>query len=239
MSIASTIVLSSQMALETQMDVIANNIANQSTPGYKAEEIDFSQYVQADGTESDSYVQTTGTSRDLRQGPLSKTGNLLDVALQGPGFIEVRTPTGTEYTRDGQFQLDAQNEIVTSQGYPVLTSGGQPIVLPAGTTAVTIARDGTISNGKVTLGQLGVVNFDQPGQLMPAGAGLFVTDQTARPVITGTKVMQGMIEGSNVDPIIAMTRLMAAARTSGSVKDFISSQASLEQNAIQTLGKTV
>lgn len=238
MSIASTIVLSSQMALETQMDVIANNIANQSTPGYKAEEIDFAQYVQSDGTESDAYVQTTGTSRDLRQGPLSKTGNSLDLALQGPGFIQVRTPTGIEYTRDGQFQLDAQNEIVTSQGYQVLTSGGAPIVLPNGTTAVTVARDGTISSGKTTLGQLGIVNFAQPGQLVPAGAGLFITDQSAQPV-TGTKVMQGMIEGSNVDPIIAMTRLMAAARTSGSVKDFISSQATLEQNAIQTLGKTV
>jgi flagellar basal-body rod protein FlgF len=238
MTIASTIVLSSQMALETQMDVLANNIANQSTPGYKAEQIDFAQYVQPDGTSTDAYVQTTGTSRDLKQGPISKTGNQLDVALQGPGFLQVKTATGTEYTRNGQFQLDAQNEIVTPQGYQVLSAAGQPILLPAGATAVTIAQDGTIASGKAVLGQVGVVNFAQPGQLVPAGAGLFVTDQTAQPA-TGTKVMQGMIEGSNVEPIIAMAQLMAAARQAGSVKEYLSSQASLEQNALQTLGKTV
>jgi flagellar basal-body rod protein FlgF len=238
MTIANSIALSSQMALETQMDVLSNNIANQSTPGYKSEEIDFTQYLQQDGTQSDAYVQTTGTSRDLHQGPISNTGNQLDVALKGPGFISVKTATGVEYTRNGQLQLDNQNELVTAAGYPVLNSAGQPIVLPTGTTNVTIAQDGTVSNGKGVLGQLGVVNFDQPGALVPAGGGLFVTDQTAQPA-TGTKVLQGMIEGSNVEPIIAMTRLMAAARSVGSIKDFVTSQATLEQNAIQTLGKVV
>lgn len=238
MSISSSIILSSQMALEVQMDVLANNIANQSTPAYKAEKIGFAQYLQDDGTSQDAYVQTTGTSRDLTQGPLNKTGNPLDLALRGPGFFSVQTPTGIKYSRNGQLQLDAQNELVTSDGYQVLGAGGQAIVLPTGTTAVTVGQDGTVSNGKTTIGQLGIVNFTQPAALIPAGGGLFVTDQTPQPA-TGTKVAQGMIEGSNVEPIIAMTQLMATARASGSAKDFITSQATLEQNALQTLGKVV
>lgn len=238
MNVANAIILSNQMALEEKMDVLANNIANQSTPAYKAEKLSFSQYLQTNGSESDAYVQTSGSTRDMSQGPLSKTGNQLDVALRGPGFFSVQTPNGVQYTRDGQFQLDAQNELVTSDGYQVLAAGGAPIVLPPGVTAVTIAQDGTVSNGKTTIGQLGVVNFGQPAAVTPAGDGLFTTTQTPQPA-TGTKIAQGMIEGSNVEPIRAMTELMGVSRASGSAKDFLTSQGTLEQNAIQTLGKVV
>src|SRR5215469_2049692 len=111
---ATYIALSSQTALQRQMDVVANNLANLSTPAFKGEEMLFSQYLtRARGTGAMAFVEDAGTARDLRQGPITKTGNPLDLALQGPGYFSVDTPLGTRYTRAGHFQIDAQNQLVT------------------------------------------------------------------------------------------------------------------------------
>src|SRR6185437_11408288 len=117
---ATYVALSSQMALQRQMDVVANNLANASTPAFKGEEMLFSQYlVQPRGGSPLAFVEDSGTVRDLRQGPIAKTGNPLDLAIAGQGYFAVQTPLGARYTRNGHFQLDSQGQIVTSQGYPV------------------------------------------------------------------------------------------------------------------------
>jgi flagellar basal-body rod protein FlgF len=238
MDITSPIVLTSQLAMEQQMDVLANNIANLSTPAFKGQRIDFSQLVSTRGGRSTSYAHTTGTSTDFSQGPLLHSDNALDVALDGDGFLQVETPAGTEYTRNGTLQLDAENQLVTRQGYPVLDAAGQPIVIPPGSGRIAIGQDGTVSNGRGTIAQIPVVTFPQLQALAPAEGGFFITDQTPQPAI-GTRVMQGMIEGSNVQAILEMTHLMAIARAAGGTKDYVNQQATLRQNAITQLGKVV
>lgn len=236
---ATYVALSSQLALQRQMDVLANNIANLSTPAFKGERMLFAEYLaQVPGGQSIAYVQDVGTSRDTRQGPLSRTGNPLDVALQGDGYIAVQSPAGPRYTRNGHFQLDAQGQLVTSQGYPVLGEGGQPVTLPPGASGISIAPDGTIATRQGVAGRLQVVDFAQPQALLAKAGGLYATDEAPQPA-AGTRLMQGMIEESNVQPILEMTRLMAAARSVGAAKEFIDGESERQRNAIDKLGKVV
>jgi flagellar basal-body rod protein FlgF len=239
---ATYIGLSSQMALQRQMDVVANNMANLTTPAFKGEEMVFSQYlIQPPGNGPLAFVQDIATVRDLRQGPISKTGNSLDLALEGAGYFAVQTPLGPRYTRNGHFQLDNQGQIVTSQGYPVLADSGQPIQLPANTRAITVAPDGTISlsqdgtTAQGAIGKLQIVDFAAPQAVTPAANGLWLTDQPPQPA-TAT-VQQGMIEESNVQAVVELTRMMAVARASGTVKNFLDEESQRQRNAIDKLGK--
>jgi flagellar basal-body rod protein FlgF len=226
------------------MDVVANNLANLSTPAFKGEEMLFSQYlVQPRGTPPLAFVEDVGTARDMRRGPLTKTGNPLDIALDGNGYLAVQTPLGTRYTRNGHCQLDAQGQIVTSQGYPVLSDGGAAIPLPANVKDIAIGPDGTISvsqDGTASsspIGKLQIVNFAQPQLLTPAANGLYLADQPPEPAGSSTTVQQGMIEDSNVQPVIELTRLMAIARASGSIKDFLDEESTRQRDAIDKLAK--
>jgi flagellar basal-body rod protein FlgF len=236
---STSIALSSQLALQRQMDVIANNIANLSTPAYKGEEMLFTEYLaRVPGGTPLSFVQDAGTARDMRQGPLAKTDNPLDIALQGKGYLEIQTPDGTRYTRNGHLALDTQGELVTTDGDQVLSATNQPIIVPPDAGSVTISQDGTVSTSQGVIGQMQVVDFANPEAMAVAAGGLYVTDQTPQPA-TSTKIVQGMIEQSNIQPVLEMTRLMAAARAVGAARDFVNGQATLQQNAIDKLGKTI
>jgi flagellar basal-body rod protein FlgF len=236
---ASFVALSSQIALQRQMDVLANNVANLSTPAFKGEHVLFAQYLaQATPTERIAYVQDVGTTRDTRQGPLSRTGNPLDVALQGDGYLAVQAPDGTHYTRNGHLQLDAQGTLVTSQGYPVLGQGGQPVALPPGSDAVTVGTDGTVATDSGPVGRLQVVEFQQPQAMLAGAGGLYTTAETPQPA-AATKVMQGMIEESNVQSVVEMTRLLNAARSAGTIKEMIDGESDRMRDAIEKLGKVV
>lgn len=240
---ATYIALSSQMAIQRQMDVVANNLANASTPAFKGEEMLFSQYlVRPAGQRSPiAFVQDAGTVRDLREGPITQTGNPLDLAISGQGYFAVQTPLGIRYTRNGHFQLDSQGQIVTSQGYPVLTNSGQPLVVPANTHGIAVATDGTVSVGQdgsgeqSTLGQLQLVDFPAPQAVTPAANGLWVTDQAPQPA-TAT-VQQGMLEESNVQPVVELTRMLSVARESGTVKTFLDEEDQRRGNAIDKLSQ--
>jgi flagellar basal-body rod protein FlgF len=239
---ATYIALSSQMALQRQMDVVANNLANASTPAFKGEEMLFSQYlVQPRGGSPLAFVEDSGTVRDLRQGPIAQTGNPLDLAIAGRGYFTVQTPLGARFTRNGHFQLDSQGQIVTSQGYPLLGLSGQPIIIPGGTHGIAVAADGTVSVGQdgsaqqASLGTIQIVDFPAPQAVTPAANGLWVTDQTPQPA-TAT-VQQGMIEESNVQPVVELTRMMSVARESGTVKNFLDEEDQRRSNAIDKLSK--
>jgi flagellar basal-body rod protein FlgF len=236
------VALSSQMALQRQMDVIANNLANQTTPAFKGEEMLFSQYLIAPpGNPPLAFVQDRGTARDMRQGPMSNTGNPLDLAIAGNGYFAVGTPLGTRYTRNGHFVLDPDNQVVTSDGYPVLAGGDQPLALPQNTRTVTVARDGTVSvsiagtPAATVVGQLQLVDFDVPQAVTPGANGLWVTDQPPQPA--AATVQQGMIEESNVEPVVELTRMMAVARASGTIKNFLDEESQRHSNAIDRLAK--
>jgi len=240
---ATYIALSGQMAMQRQMDVVANNMANLSTPAFKGEQMLFSQYlVHPRGSEPLAYAQDAGTLRDLRQGSLSSTGNALDFAIQGSGYFTVQTPLGARYTRNGHLQIDNQGQLITSQGYPVLADSGQPVVLPANTRDVTVAPDGTISvsqAGSTTqpiLGKLQVVDFPAPLAVTPSANGLWVTDQTPQP--STATIQQGMIEESNVQPVVEITRMLEVSRAAGGFKTFLDQEDQRRGNAIDKLSKT-
>jgi len=235
----SYVALSGQVARQRQMDVLANNIANLSTVGFKGESMMFSEYLAGTGDgQSIAYVQDRGTIRDWSQGPLTRTGNSLDVALQGEGFLEVETPDGTRYTRDGRLKLDSQGQLVTLDGDPVLGEGDRPVAIPAGSGKITIGQDGTISTQAGTVGRLAVVDFPDLQGLKAETAGLYTTDQSPE-AVPNTRVMQGMIEESNAQPVLEITRLMAAARAVGMAKTFQDDEAQRHKDAIDRLAKVI
>ena len=141
--------LSRQMALSREMDVVANNIANLNTTGFKADGSIFEEYLsgaarQRPERQGVSFVLDRGVWHDMSQGSIERTGNSLDVAIDGKGFMVVQTPNGERYTRNGSLQISPTGQLVTSDGYPVLGDGG-PITLQPTDRQVSISRDGTIS----------------------------------------------------------------------------------------------
>ncbi|MGH7088346.1 MAG: flagellar basal-body rod protein FlgF [Stellaceae bacterium] len=238
MDAPSSVALSGQLARERQMAVLANNIANLSTTAFKGEQMLFSAYLTSVNGTRAAYVEDRGTARDWSQGPMKETGNSLDVALQGAGFLEVDTAQGVRYTRDGRLKLDTQGQLVTLDGDAVLGDGDRPIQLPPGTADIAIAQDGSITSAGNSIGKLALVSFDQLQALTADGQGLYETEETPTPA-TETKVRQGMLEGSNVQPILEMTRLMSASRSAGLTKNFQDNEADRHKNAIDRLTKTV
>jgi len=240
MDTSTYIALSGETLRERQVEVLANNIANLSTPGFKAEKMMFQEYLMKsrDGSDPSSYVVSQGNARDMTQGSLTHTGNPLDVALNGAGFMTVTTPSGDQYTRNGHLQLDNQGELVTSAGFIVQSEGGSPIVVPAGAGAITIGKDGTVATAKQTIGKIAVVNFDNPQTLAETAGGLYTTTQVPQPV-TNTRVEQGTIEEPNIQSVVEMTKLMNTAHQFGYAKEFADGEHTRIKNAIDRLGKTV
>ncbi len=240
MNDASSVALSAQLAALHEADIIANNLANMSTTGYKGEHVAFAQFLSqsGDGTPI-AYVQEQGVARDPSQGTINTTNNRLDVAIRGEGYFTVQTPLGDRYTRNGHFQLDTTGEIVTSQGYPVLSDSGSPLVVPQGSGEITIGGDGSVSTLQGQIGKIGLVTFPDQVAMTETTGGYFTTDQTTQPAPEGTKLMQGSLEGSNVEPIIEITRLLSAQRNVDYSKTFVSTLASQTSNAIDRLGKSV
>jgi flagellar basal-body rod protein FlgF len=237
--------LSQQLAAFRSMDVIANNLANVSTPGYKRETARFEEYIEQvppaegqTGTQTVSFVKDAGTVRDLSQGEFTHTGAMLDVAINGNGYFVVQTPAGMRYTRDGHFSLDGNGQLVTSEGYPVQGDGGALTITPDD-GQINIGADGTISsvlNGNANqLGKLQVVDFANDAALTKQGANLYSTTQVANP--TTSQVQQGMLEGSNVQPVIEITHMIDVTRAYQMTATLTSSQEDLMRQAISQLGQ--
>lgn len=212
------IAVSHQGALRRQMDVVANNIANLNTVGYKAQQPVFTDYlVRSRSSESAlgdtlSFVRDVATVRDTSEGKLEATGNQLDVAIHGDGYFAVETPSGTMYTRNGHFRLDETGQLVTEQGHAVLADAGAAITIDGSETNITIGRDGTISTEFGDLGRFQIVRFENPQDLRQVGNGLMTSD--AVPEETDLpEVLQGMLEGSNVEGVVEMTRMISVQRS--------------------------
>ena len=237
---ASYVALSRETALWRQMAVVGNNMANANTPGFKGEQMMFTSYLAK--TKSDAspfgrklaFAQDYGVLHDTREGPLTQTGDSLDVAIHGPGYYTVDTPGGQRFTRDGHFRLDATGMMVTSAGYPVLQKNGNPIVFAPNESSITIAGDGTISTENGVIGNLLVSNFPNEQLLQPMGDGTYQTTQTPTPV-AHANVVQGMIEDSNVQPVAEMTNMLNILRNYEGVMNLIQSEHDRQLKAIDTL----
>ena len=237
--------LSRQMTLKTQMDLIANNIANSDTVGFKVESLmlreDMRQAPQKAGaapTEKIAFVQDAGVSRDYTQGALKQTGSTFDLGLRGVGLFQVQTANGPRFTRDGRFSLNAQGQIVDVAGDPVLSNGGQPVRVDPTKTPPSIAHDGTISqDGVIAAGKIGVFKFADRTLLQKVGGGLFDAAGQTPTVDPATTIQQGMIESSNVDAIQQMTRMIAVSRAYDQVANMMDQTGQTSDESIQRLGK--
>jgi flagellar basal-body rod protein FlgF/flagellar basal-body rod protein FlgG len=200
------------------LDTIANNLANASTVGYRAQHNVFSSVLATAGSSPDSPVNNainsfgvlSGTTLDESQGALQKTDNNLDMAIQGGGFFAVQTANGPMYTRNGGFQLSSKGQLITGAGDPVMGQGG-PITLPRGD--VSISSNGTISSNGAVVGRLKLVQFKPGTDLTSAGENYYSAPPGTEIADTDSAVKQGMLESSNVNPVSAMVELITAQRT--------------------------
>lgn len=213
----SYIAISRHAALWRQMEAVANNMANVNTPAYKGEQVMFREFLVRSSSPNTlngdkvSFVQDVGLLRDMRDGPLTKTDNPLDMAIDGEGYLVVDTPDGPRYTRNGHFRLDESGMVVTSQGYPLLQSDGTPIVFAPNEKSIQISRDGSISSENGEIGRLRVVSFENDQELRRVASGLYDSDQPPEDVAQ-PRVHQGMVEESNVQPVLELTNMIAITR---------------------------
>ena len=238
--------LSHQLAAYRAMDVIANNIANVSTPGFKREAAKFEEFITMmrpaegqTGLQAVSFVKDAGVMRDTSQGNLEQTGAPYDVAIAGNGFFQVQTPNGMRYTRDGHFSLDNNGNVVTSQGYAVQGDGGAITIAPTD-GQIVVAPDGTVSsvlNGVTNLlGKFKVVDFPNTAALVKQGSNLYSTDQTPT-VPASINVRQGALEASNVQPVIEISHMIEVMRAYEATSQLSKSQEDMMRQAINELGQ--
>jgi flagellar basal-body rod protein FlgF len=225
------------------LDTIANNLANASTVGYRAQHNQFSSVLAAASGAPDSdldqainnYGILSGTTLDESQGALQKTGNDLDLAIQGSGFFVVQTAGGTMYTRDGSFQVSAKGQLTTASGDLVMGDKGI-ISMPPGT--VSISPDGTISSNGAVAGKLKLVNFPAGTPLTSAGETYYTAPPNSGTTATDSSVKQGMLESSNVNPVTSMVELITAQRSAEMMQRELSMYSSeMDKTATQDLPK--
>jgi len=239
----SYVALSRQAALWREMEVVANNMANANTPAYKGEQMMFRDYMVK--TKSDTspfgrkvdFVQDAGVLRDTREGPMTQTKAPLDLALHNDGYFEVDTPAGPRYSREGHFRMDETGMMVNSAGYPVVQTNGQPIIFAPNETQISVTGDGTVSTENGVIGKIKVVKFDNEQSLRKAGSGMYQTD--AAPVtVDRPAISQGMLEESNVQPVLEITKMMDILRSYEGVQKLIENENDRQLKAMKTLSQT-
>jgi flagellar basal-body rod protein FlgG len=233
------IAASGMLAEQTRQDQIANDLANSSTPGYKADrsmQASFGSML-LENTANDQAIGTLGlgaritsTYTDLSPAPLKETDEPLDLALDGQGFFAVQTPAGTRYTRNGQLIVDGTGRLTTATGFPVLDANGRTIAV-GGSDGLEIDANGVVSRSGRALGTVAVVSLTNP---LKQGDTLFAGTPGAKPA--GTTVRQGFLEGSGVDPTKAMVDMITSLRTYESDQKAISSIDQTLQKGIQAGG---
>jgi flagellar basal-body rod protein FlgF len=241
MNITTSLAASRLLAQQRAMDVTANNIANADTPGYRNVRVQFSEWIdrQPDtaavpGGRNVAYTQDRATYRESQPGPISHTGNPYDLALTGDGYFTVNTKTGPRLTRDGRFGPMPDGTLADGNGNAVLDINGKPLQITSADTRVTIAGDGTVSTENGQVGKIGVVRPTDPMKLRAEGSTNFISDGPTSPVAL-PGIVQGAIEGSNVQPVMEMTRMINDLREFQFVTQVIQAEGDRQQNAIDKI----
>ena len=238
---AQLISLSRQIALQRQMDVVANNMANINTTGFKSENMLFQDYLmpkaqdnEFTGSDRDlHYTEDWSTIHDMSTGSIEQTGNPLDVALSGEGFLSIQTPNGTRYSKNGSLQIDSKGTLVDLAGNPVLGTSG-PITFDSADTDVAINKDGTISTSQGAKGKLAVVEFTDP-QVLAREGNNYYSGPAGTPAVS-TQVVLGSIERSNVSGVSAMADMIRVERAYQTLANIMQRQDELRTTAVQKLG---
>ncbi|MDH4385927.1 MAG: flagellar basal-body rod protein FlgF [Caulobacter sp.] len=234
--------LSRQMTLRREMDVIANNIANADTAGFKVENLMVrtepkSPARSIDGPKPIKFVLDDGVARNFTQGALRQTGGAFDLAIDGKGFFKIDTAQGERFTRDGRFTLSPDGRLTNQAGDSVSGDAGEIVVDPA-KGPVSIASDGTVSQAGERVGKVGVFLFSGRAVLAKNGDNLFKNTSNEAPVAdTASRVRQGMLESSNVNPILQITRMIEVSRAYEGVVKSMESNSDLSRRAVERLGK--
>jgi len=233
--------LSRLVALQRQTEMTANNIANANTPGFKASRMVFSDYLvtqrrvaQPIDARPVQFVQDRGTHRDVSPGRMQKTDNPLDIALGTEGYLVFATDRGERYGRNGRLAIDPAGRLVGSDGSPVLSDAGTPIVLAPTDSRITIAPDGTVSTENGEIGRIGVVRFEDEQGLRAEGATLHAAEQTPLPV-ADPKIVQGMVEDANVQPVVELVTLMTQLREFQFATQLVEQEGERRAQAIERL----
>ncbi len=249
------------LSTEHRMNNVANNLANVSTVGYKRDQLAFrdtmiqfahdqireplanvrSKPLFPDAHHA-SRVRLAVSETDFSQGGMQFTGNQLDVAITGEGFLKYETPTGEFYSRNGSFIRNAEGMLVTKQGWPVLGDGG-PITIPEGTRNVLIGSDGRVIADDVPVGTLQVVKFEDPTRLEKLGGNMYrarkgaqLEEQSA--VADGATLLnQGFLEASNVEVVEEMVKMIEVHRMFEACQKVMSTSDSIDKEAITRIGR--
>jgi flagellar basal-body rod protein FlgF len=244
--------LSRQMALTHELDIVANNIANIDTTGYKADNALFSQYLMPKASDDQftgadrrvDFVQDRASWIDFSPGAIQRTGNPLDVAIDGNAYFAVQTPRGVRYTRNGALQINGSGQLVTSDGYPVLGDNG-PITFQSTDHDVMITPSGIItvregnSPASAQRGKLQIAAFDQPGRLEKDGGSTFLAPNGVNTVAPplGTRVVQGAIEKSNVNAVAEISRMIQITQSYADIANVLQQQSDQRRNALTQLSQ--
>lgn len=230
--------LSRQMVLKSNMEIVSNNIANMNTSGFRAQNMLVDEFVSKVKGNSNplSFAYDYGQYKTTSPGSMQQTGNQLNVALNGPGFMSVQMANGqTGYTRDGNFQKSADGTLLTSAGLPVIGQGG-PIKIPADSTEIAIDEKGIISNQSGAFSQLKIVEFDNLQDMRPEGNNLYSTTAPVKEP-SKTSAWQGFIEGSNVVPVVEITKMIEILRDFQGTQKILETEHDRLRSAIQKLSQ--
>lgn len=232
------IALSRQMTLFRNLDVTANNIANADTSGFQSEKTMFTDFLVEDGNNRDmAFSQDIATYHNLEQGALNSTGNTLDVAIQGEGYFIVETPAGPRYTRAGAFQTDPAGTLISPDGFPVLDDAGQRIQFENQDIDIKIGENGIVTVEGEGRGQIGLVEFPNRQALVRMNSTLFEAGGQEPELAVNSRIVQGAIEKSNVQPVTELVRLTELSRSTGNTAKFIEVMYDLQRKAANTWAK--
>ena len=230
--------MSAQIAIEKRLQTIASNVANINTAGYRAEGVTFDTVLSNTGDTPVAFASQGASYISRRNGDLTKTDNPLDVAVQGDAWFGIKTPTGTAYTHDGRLKIGPGGEVETINNYPVLDAGGSSMILDPAAGPPTISGDGMMTQEGRQVGAIGLFNIDPTAKLTRAVNSGVIPDKAPTPVLdfTSTGVVQGFVEGANVNPIQEISKLIEIQHALDSVTQASETSDSSMQDAIKGLG---
>ncbi len=238
MQTALPVSLSAQLAMEKRLETIAHNLANARTAGFRSEEVKFEQMISSAAQKPVAFVSEGQTYLSRESGELTQTGNTLDMAIGGDAWFGIQTPQGRVYTRDGRMRIDGEGNLQTLNGYGIVDAGGALIAVDPNGGPLTIARDGMIQQRGQQIGAVGLFAIPANANLARFENSGVIPDQAVQPVLdfNGIAVEQGFVEGSNVNPILAITRLIEVQRAFESASNLIQSSEKTLDGAVRDLG---
>ena len=230
--------LSAQVALEKRLQTIANNVANVNTTAFRTDVVKFETVLSRAGTSPVAFSSPGDNIISREAGNLTETGNPLDVAVVGQGWLAFAGPSGTVYTRDGRLQIAPNGDLQTLTGFPVIDQGGAQIIIDPNGGPLSISRGGAITQDGNEVGTLGLFNISADANLQRYGTSGVIPDRPATAVADFTRdgFRQNYVEGSGANPMLELTRLISASRAFEGTNTLVEGTESSMQNAIRTLG---